>query len=165
MSGVASEIKSTEIKAMARKQTANLASQAGVPREVPGHELDDEEPASASGKAISKAKAVRDALAHGYTTPEDGRNYVKRVYGIDITKQMFSSYKSQEKIRRAKAGLKGKSGRKPKGGVDQAAEADSYLSPKLAKGEANLLDAMETMKPLVSNLGAEQVKRIVDLLG
>ncbi|MEO6808557.1 MAG: hypothetical protein ABI353_05535, partial [Isosphaeraceae bacterium] len=74
-------------------------------------------------------------------------------------------YKSQEKTRRAKTGMKGKPGRKPKAGIGQAAEGDSASSPKSAKGEANLLAAMEAMKPLVSNLGAERVKRIVDLLG
>jgi hypothetical protein len=32
-------------------------------------------------------------------------------------------------------------------------------------GERDLLDVMESMKPLIAQYGAERVKRIVDLLG
>ena len=32
-------------------------------------------------------------------------------------------------------------------------------------GEADLLKMMEAMKPLVANLGADKLKRIVNLLG
>jgi hypothetical protein len=151
---------------MARKQTAKLPGPADSSQDIPEDEFDDDDdPTSTGGKVVSKASAVRDAIARGKVTPEDGTSYIKRVYGLDITKQMFSSYKSQEKLRRAKAGSKGKPGRKPRAGAGQSAPGDSASSSNSAKGDANLLDAMEAMKPLVANLGAERVKRIVDLLG
>ena len=60
-----------------------------------------------------------------------------------------------------------KPGRKPKAAPSQAVEG--YLSaPPKQRGtgaEPDLLDAMEAMKPLVASLGADKVKRIVDLLG
>ena len=54
--------------------------------------------------------------------------------------------------------------RKPKAAA-QAVEG--YLAPPSFPddGGIDLLDAMEAMKPLIASLGAEKVKRIVDLLG
>ncbi|MEO6810278.1 MAG: hypothetical protein ABI353_14275, partial [Isosphaeraceae bacterium] len=66
---------------MARKQTANLSGTSAISREVPEDEFDDDdELTTTSGKAVSKASAVRDALARGNLTPEDGTDYIKRVH-------------------------------------------------------------------------------------
>jgi hypothetical protein len=44
---------------------------------------------------------------------------------------------------------------------------EGYLAPPKieAKGDVDLIEALEAMKPLVASLGAEKVKRLVDLLG
>ena len=139
---------------MARKKTAapkhvepEEESQS-LPEEEP--ETEDDEP-EAGGKAISKA-ALRDALEQGEESPDDGVAYIRKIHGIEISKQMFSSYKTKEKARKTEnqepAAPKGKPGRKP----------------KAAGGETDLLAAMEAMKPLVAALGADKVKRIADLL-
>src|SRR4051794_23156671 len=138
-----------------------------VPEEEP--ETGDDEP-EARGKAISKAAAVRDALEQGEESPDDGVAYIKKIHGIEISKQMFSSYKTKEKARQSEnqepAASKGRPGRKPKATPSQAVEG--YLAPpptpQAAGGETDLLAAMEAMKPLVAALGADKVKRIADLL-
>jgi hypothetical protein len=123
-----------------------------------------EAPATANAPTISKAEAVRKALAAGMDGPPEGTAYLQREFGIEMTSQMWSSYKSQEKARAAKhpEGMTGKPGRKPKAAIE------GYLAPppkSSASGDGDLLDAMEAMKPLVASLGKDQVKRIVDLLG
>jgi hypothetical protein len=75
---------------------------------------------------------------------------------------MWSSYRAQLRAQEQKNALKGaKRVPKPKAAVE------GYVAPpKLeAKGDGDLLDALEAMKPLVDKLGADKVKRIVDLLG
>jgi hypothetical protein len=107
---------------------------------------------------------VRAAIDSGAESLEDGVAFVKKRYGIVVTKPHFSAIKSQYK--RREGAPKGRPGRKPKPSQKQAVEG--YLAPPStppAAGGSDLLDAMEAMKPLVASLGKEQVKRIVDLLG
>ncbi|MDR3617977.1 MAG: hypothetical protein P4L85_01410 [Paludisphaera borealis] len=111
--------------------------------------------------AVSKADMVRAALANGMETPTDGLAFIKAKYGIDFPRPMWSSYKAQLRAQEQKKALKrGKPGRKPK-------SVEGYLAPPKAtpKGDADLIDALEAMKPLVASLGKEQVKRLVNLLG
>jgi hypothetical protein len=126
-------------------------------------EPEDDEPAS-GGKAISKAAAVRDALEQGEESPDDGVAYIRKIHGIEISKQMFSSYKTKEKGRQAEKAPKGKPGRKPRE-VAQPDHVAPASKPAAAGGESGLIEALEAMKPLVASLGAEKVKRLVDLLG
>lgn len=126
----------------------------------------ESQPPDPPASTVSKAEAVRQALAEGKDSLDDIGEFVKVKFGIDIPKTMLSSYKSQQKTRDAKsAGTspKGKPGRKPKAAVE------GFLAPPPKKstgaGETDLLAAMEAMKPLVAALGAEKVKRIADLLG
>jgi hypothetical protein len=44
---------------------------------------------------------------------------------------------------------------------------EGYLAPPKidAKGDGDLIEALEAMKPLVASLGKAQVHRLVDLLG
>jgi hypothetical protein len=100
---------------------------------------------------ITKAEAVRRALADGKESPPVGVAYIKEQFGIDIAPQHFSTQKSQLKNR---AGVKVKGKRGPKPAVAGGPE-----------GEAGLLEALEAIKPLVAAMGAEKVKRLVDLLG
>ena len=112
-------------------------------------------------KSMSKAGAARAALADGVVVPKEASIYIKRKFGIDISPQQFSAEKSRLKLR---AG-----GVNPLSNQDSSGKGfDGYLTPpskRSAPGEADLLIALEAMKPLVAQLGPEKVKRMVDLLG
>ena len=119
----------------------------------------DDDEATAEGR-MSKAGAARETLAAGVTLPREASVYIKQKYGIDITPQQFSAEKSRLKQR--------------SGGVlpspafpNSPRPLNSYLAPPRLQDstEPNLLEAMETMKPLIARLGADTVKRMVDLLG
>jgi hypothetical protein len=151
---------------MARPRTAKPQP---VEPEDESQELPEPE---AGGTTISKAEAVRQALAQGNDSPEDGTDFLKRIYGIDMTRQMFSSYKAQEKARQAKkqvgskpasnAPEQAKRGPKPKPAVE------GYVAPPekpRSAGEPDFLLALENIKELVGQYGSDRVKRMVDLLG
>jgi hypothetical protein len=122
------------------------------------------ESASAEMKpSVSKAEAVREALAAGKEMPEEGVAYLLDHFGIVMDRQTFSSNKSQEKAREAKkaeAAPKGKPGRKPKAAVE------GYLAPPpKARGNGDVLETLEALKPLIASHGAQKLHRLVDLLG
>jgi hypothetical protein len=111
---------------------------------------------------MTKADAVRAALAKGIGNPTDGVKYIKLTFGVDMPKQQFSVYKSEFKKRAGKG--KGRA----KAGAKKALPAANYVAPppKARVGaDADVLIAAEAIKPFVSSLGAARVKRIVDLLG
>ena len=103
------------------------------------------------GKPRSKAGAARATLAEGITVPKQASAHIKKKYGIDISPQQFSAEKSRLKHR---GGLPG-----PGEGFFAAPSRQD------APGDANLLEAMEVIKPLIAQLGPDKVKRMVDLLG
>ncbi|MDB5351779.1 MAG: hypothetical protein JWN86_3026 [Planctomycetota bacterium] len=114
---------------------------------------------------LTKSEAIRRALADGVEQPVAGVAYIRSHFGIVITPRHFSAVKATE---RQKGGIRVrlKPGRKPKAAPGPAVEG--YLAPPprpSASAETDLLAAMEAMKPLVAALGADKVKRIVDLLG
>jgi hypothetical protein len=146
---------------MGRPRTAKhpKAEPAAPPEDRPqGHAGPD-----AGGEAVSKSAAAREAIAQGIESPEDAVAFIKQRFGIEMSKPHFSAVKSQLKKREASGGSaapKARRGRKPKAAVE------GYLAPPkvVPTGEGDLLEALEAMKPLVASLGAEKVKRIVDLL-
>jgi hypothetical protein len=115
--------------------------------------------------SVSKAEAVRRALAAGSESPEQGVAYLLDNFGIVMDRQTFSANKSQEKARDAKkaeASRKSKPGRKPK------AVVESHTAPVVkhrSNGESDLVGSLETLKPLIAQYGPDKVKRLVDLLG
>jgi hypothetical protein len=113
--------------------------------------------------SVSKAEAVRQALAAGKEMPEEGVAYLLDNFGIVMDRQTFSSNKAQEKARQAKkaeASAKSKPGRKPKAAV----EGHAAPVPK-HRGNGDVLETLEALKPLIASHGADRVKRLVDLLG
>jgi hypothetical protein len=138
-----------------------------MPEEEP--EVEEEGEPENGGKSISKAAAVRDALEQGEDGPEDGVAYIKKIHGIEMTRQTFSSYKTQEKARQAKKGAsKGKPGRKPRQLAETSQTVDGYVAPPekpKSAGEPDVLLALEGVKELVNQFGADKVKRMVDLIG
>lgn len=113
------------------------------------------------GSAISKAEAIRRALAEGLDMPEEGTEFIRKTFGLEVSKPHFSATKSQLKSR------------VPNGDAHHGSRIrgsrpfDGFLAPSsksFPAGEADLLAAMEAMKPLVASLGVDKVKRIADLL-
>jgi hypothetical protein len=140
---------------MARKQTTSKTPKR-KPQEEEGGGQEGHGFAPNDRPVITKAEAVRRAMAAGMNMPDDGVGFIKAQFGIDLPKQMWSSYRAQQKARDAKK-AEGKSKR-----------VEGYLAPpskKSANGEGDLLAAMEAIKPLVDNLGKDQAHRIIDLLG
>ena len=82
-----------------------------IPEDEPERFLEPEESIAAaksesragnSGKSISGAEAVRQAMADGRDSPGDIADYAFEKFGLTIPKTMVSSYKSQEKARQVK---------------------------------------------------------------
>jgi hypothetical protein len=99
---------------------------------------------------ITKAEAVRQAISQGHAMPTEGAAFIKSEFGIDIGPTHFSAQKTQLKKQK---GAKKKLGRPAK-----------QAQPSTI-GEHGILEAMEAVKPFVASMGADKVKRIVDLLG
>ena len=103
------------------------------------------------GKTMTKADAVRAALAEGVETSKEGVEFIKDRFGIEIAPMHFAAQKSQIK--------------KKEQGEDQGTRKAPKPRQATDGDQGDLLAAMEAIKPLVASLGAEKVKRIVDLLG
>ena len=88
-----------------------------VPDEEPARVIDEDEPEEndepATNGSISKAQAVRNALAEGHDKPGDIADFAKTRYGLDIPKQQVSAYKTQAKARAKKDG-----GEEPTASID-----------------------------------------------
>jgi hypothetical protein len=118
-------------------------------------------PAAVAESAVSKAEAVRQALSAGMDAPGDIADFAKSNFGLDIPKPQASAYKAQIKAKGQKTNSETpKRGRKPKAAVE------AHVAPAKieAKGDGDLLDALKSLKGLVSMHGADKVKSMVDLL-
>ena len=116
-------------------------------------------------RKMSKTDAIRAAVAEGHESPADGVDFIKRRFGIELSKQHFSATKS--KLKTTGGGQTKEASRATAPARKKAARVEGYLAPpeQPAGGEGNLLDALEAIKPLIAQHGAESVKRMVDLLG
>jgi hypothetical protein len=133
-----------------------------TPKNKPAEEQSQEQPDAKpdNGLRMTKAEAIRQALAAGFLGPQQGTAWIRDKFGIEMTPQHFSAAKTQHNKR---AGLPpGKRGRKPK-----SLTVEGYLAPparKSAHSEADVIGALEALKPLVAAMGVERVKRLADLL-
>lgn len=134
-----------------------------VPEEEPGVEGEGE--AGVAGqKGMNKSKAARAAIDAGHEKPVAAVAYIKRQFGIDMNPQHFSSIKTN--YRKAQGEAKpDKAAPAPARKVTSPA-VEGYVAPppKPADG-GDLLDALEALKPLIAQHGADKLKRMVDLLG
>jgi hypothetical protein len=89
---------------------------------------------SANVAVKTKADAVRAAVATGLSSPTAISEYIKTTYGMEISAGTVSAYKSADKSKGAKKGPK-----------------TTFAAPTVVKPTGHLV------------LGAEQVKRMVDL--
>jgi hypothetical protein len=136
-----------------------------IPEEEPEVEEEANEPEHAA--TMTKADVCRALLAEGITESEDALAAAKSRFGIEIKSTDFSLYKGKQK-RGAATQTPAKRGRKPKA-FEPAPPATAQVAPvtrSTAKvSEPDLIESLETLKPLIASLGAEKVKRLVDLLG
>ena len=117
-----------------------------------------------AGQSSRTLRPPRPALDEGIEGPQAAVAFIKKRFGIEMNPQYFSAVKSQFKKKAGEA-PEGKPGREPKAVPGQAVEGYPPPSPKQpAAGDGDLLDAMAAMKPLIASLGADKVKKIVDLL-
>lgn len=137
------------------------------PEDIKAQEAVEAQEPTAPGK-ITKAEAIRRALAKGLESPEDAVGFIKSQFGLEVSKAHFSASKSQIKSKEAEAEAtapKSTQSDKPKETPSQSVEG--YLAPpsKQRADSPDLIDSLETLKPLIAQYGSEKVKRLVDLLG
>jgi hypothetical protein len=117
---------------------------------------------------MKKVDAAKAAIGEGIDSPQSAVAYIAKRYGIDIKPQHFSAIKSQlkKKLEEAQSAMESEtSATTPR----RTGTIEGYLAPpprpQRTPGEPDLLDAMETLKTLIAELGTDKVKRIVELLG
>jgi hypothetical protein len=143
---------------MARPRTAKypgLQTRRTVPEQATPQEpssADASTSANPPQAGISKAEAVRQALAAGLSSPGDIAAFLKQKYGIDMARPMISAYKAQAKHRLA---AKSSPPTKPR-----SADGTAHARPTV---NADLITDIKAVKHLVERLGAAQVRRIIDL--
>ena len=116
---------------------------------------------AAKREVVSKSEAIRHALAAGFGGPQEGTAYIRKEFAIELTPSHFSAVKATGKKKGGTAS-KGKPGRKPRQPVD------GFIAPpakRRTNGEADLIESLETLKPLIAQYGPDKMKRLVDLLG
>jgi hypothetical protein len=99
---------------------------------------------------MTQKQAVQEAITAGKDSPSDGAAYVKEKFGIELSKQGFSTIKSQLKKASGQGGTRGR-GRQAR------------AAPAGANGAANLIQHMQAIKALCDRLGVDQVKQIAEL--
>src|SRR4051794_14887217 len=156
---------------MARKKTTpgpqhvqsenNEATQGGGQE---GHGFETHGFAPGSSRKMSKTDAIRAAMAEGIESPGDGVDFIRKRFGLEMSKQHFSATKS--KLKTMEGTKKAAPKAAPKAASKPQPVGDYQTPPEQPAGrDGNLLDALDQMKPLIAQYGPDQVKRMVDLLG
>lgn len=109
---------------------------------------------------MTKAEAVRQAIAKGHASPSEGVKFIKAQFGIVVPKQQFSVYKSDFKVRAKKAQKKAKAA----GILAPPAKPVVTKVSVASQAEPDVILAFERIKPLVQKFGVANVKKMVDLL-
>ncbi|HEX4613567.1 MAG TPA: hypothetical protein VH092_35625 [Urbifossiella sp.] len=105
---------------------------------------------------MSKADAVRAAVAGGKVKPQEACAWIKETYGIDIAPQHFSSYKSQQ-AKKGSGSPSGPRGRRP---VDASEAAPN--GRRIGHGGA--AELARQVKSLVTQYGADEVSGMLAVL-
>jgi hypothetical protein len=112
--------------------------------------------------SITKTEAVRQAVAEGKEMPEEGIAWVKQHYGFDMTRQQFSVTKSNLKKTGGSSIAK-----KPAPAEAPPKASQSAIMRPLRGGtiidNGMVAEQVAAIKHAVENLGADQVKKLVDL--
>src|SRR4051812_15556693 len=93
---------------------------------------------SDTARKMSKTDAIRAAVAEGNGSPADGVDFIKRRFGIELSKQHFSATKS--KLKSTGGGQAKEAGRATAPARKKAERVEGYLAPpeQPAGGEGNL---------------------------
>ena len=138
-----------------------------VPEEEPVVQLVKEPLEQPGEKPMNKSQAARAAIDAGHDKPGPAVEYIKSQFGIEMSQPHFSAVKSGYKKANAAAAAKAKPAKRGRPPGSKAVEG--YLAPapkpRPIVAADELLAAMEAVKPLIASLGAEKVKRLVDVLG
>jgi hypothetical protein len=108
-----------------------------------------------TGGPPTKADAVRETIREGIDKPAEAVAYIKEKFGLDITPQQVSTYRSIEKKR---AG-----GGNSSGGRTAAPERLPRRVPAPAASAGNPADLARQIKALVETFGAGPVKSMVEV--
>jgi len=114
-------------------------------------------PEPAAYESINKANAVRRALAAGFDMPSTGVAYIKEEFGIEITTQMFSSYKTSEKKKAQEEGEQ-PAAPKTRAVAEAPASKAEKKATKSAPSDASAAEFARQVKMLVDLYGADAVK-------
>jgi hypothetical protein len=106
----------------------------------------------------TKADAVREALKEGIEAPSEGVAFVKERFGLEMTAQQFSTYKSIEKKRAGNGGSR-------RTGSGEAPARKSARLPVPAPKNGSISEDLTALKELVHRYGADEVGRLVTLVG
>lgn len=107
-------------------------------------------------KKVTKLDAVRQAILAGKGSADEGVAWIKNTFDLDITKPMFSSYKS--KI------LGGEQTDKPKRGRKK--EFSPVKTNGNGNGHANLVEHVQlamSMQKAIEKYGVDTVRTVLDL--
>lgn len=96
---------------------------------------------------MSSTDAIRAALAEGAESPDDGTDFIRKRFGIEISKSHFSATKSQIKKKDAAAAPKGK--RAPKAEKTPEQEPARIPAAQPADTGAEMIGDLEAVKSLV----------------
>lgn len=145
---------------------------AKAPSEEEKQQIEAENPPHESNgrETITKAEAVRRAMAAGVDTPAEGAAYVKEHFGIEMDAKTFSLNRSQQRAREAR-----QSGDEPKRRTAPAHAviptdlgSDIKLTKQLieqAGGVEQFKQQVATIGQLVTKYGREGVESLADALG
>jgi hypothetical protein len=137
---------------MGRKRTI-VEGEAPAPPTTP-------EPAPQQGEQISKKEAVKRALAEGVQGPAEGADFIRKRFGLEMTPQHFSTYKSSLKSAAGKPPAR--RGRKP--GRPAGGEGDE-VAPVARKSSGDAVEAAREVKELCERYGSDTVRGLSELFG
>jgi hypothetical protein len=110
---------------------------------------------TAEGKEpMKKTDAVRQALAAGVDNPTEAVAHIKKEFGIDITTQQFSTYKSNLKAKGASSRAGRRTGKR---------SGTEIGNGRTTRGGIDVVDAATAVKELCGQIGADKVKRLAGL--
>lgn len=131
----------------------------------PANEGMEAEEQEDGGRGITKSAAARAAIAAGKAKPGEALPYMRERFGIEMSPQHFSAIKSNMKKKEREAEPPARARRSPRAeATSQSTANPGARASATGKGEGDVMTALESIKDLVGQYGADKVKRMVDLL-
>src|SRR5688572_10070274 len=103
--------------------------------------------------AMKKSDAMRAAIAEGHDKPQAASAFIKEKFGLDVTPQVFSTFKSIENKKNGNKGRRSSRGAKPEGNVT----GNGLV--------ADPADLARNVKKLVEQHGAKAVADMAKVFG